>query len=48
MGYWIDAFEFSVDMYSMWMQKRKNRKKARYYRKLERIKNRSRMRIYVT
>ena len=40
MTYWVDAFEFSVDMYSMWMNKRKNRRKARYYRKLKRLKNR--------
>lgn len=40
MGCWIDAFDFVVDMYLMWMKGRKNRRKARYYKKLERLKNR--------
>ena len=48
MRYWIDAFEVAVDMYQYWMSKRKNRRKARYYKKLERLKNRSRMNIGVT
>ena len=48
MGYWIEAFEVAVDMHQYWMSKRKNRRKARYYKKLERLKNRLRMNIEVT
>lgn len=48
MGYWIDAFDFPVDMYVRWMKQRKNRRKARYRRKLERLKRRFPMKIYVS
>ena len=37
---WINAFEVPVDMYTLWMKQRKNRRKARYRRKLERFKRR--------
>lgn len=47
MGCWIDAFDFPVDMYMLWMKRRKTRRKARYHRKLERLKRRFRMKIYV-
>ena len=47
MGYWINAFDFPVDLYMLWMKRRKNRRKARYRRKLERLKRRFQMKIYV-
>lgn len=42
MSYWINAFEISIDLYQLWMKRRKNRRKARYKRKLERMKKRLR------
>lgn len=38
MSCWINAFEVSIDLYHLWMIRRKNRRKARYKRKLERMK----------
>ena len=40
MPVWIDAFQLPAEMYWRWMKARKNRQKARYYRKLERMTNR--------
>ena len=37
---WIDAFQLTAEMYWKWMKTRKNRRKARFYRKLERMTNR--------
>ena len=37
MGCWINAFEVPIDLYQLWMSRRKNRRKARYKRKLERM-----------
>ena len=47
MSCWINAFEFPIDLYQLWMKRRKNRRKARYRRKLERLKRRFQMKIYV-
>lgn len=37
---WVDAFSLPIYMYEMYMSRRKNRRKARYYKKLERLKKR--------
>ena len=47
MSYWINAFEAPIDLYQLWMKRRKNRRKARQKRKLERFKRRFQMKIYV-
>jgi len=40
MELWLDAFQLPVDLYLYWMMRRKSRRKARYRRKLERMKTR--------
>lgn len=40
MCYFINAFDVIVDMHERWMKQRKNRRKARYRRKHERLKKR--------
>ena len=34
---WIDAFQFTCELYWKWMLVRKCRRKARYHKKLERM-----------
>ena len=45
MSCWINAFEVPIDLYQLWMRKKKNRRKARYKRKHERMKKRLRTQI---